>query len=368
MKNDAGYRPIFPLPAPLLRAIYDATIAKVPAWDTSKLRDWYLDTNPAAPVPPAERKKLNGAFGFEMEGAWKTGVVGYREFEIAEKATAADQLVLEAVLFRLQCNFSPYWSCERRIFMFESFLRQITYNSAKASPWSSARYLILWVFVEALHRNFHLGLSTQFNLHQAFPVVARLAGLAFWSPASQCFVTLGTTLQFAKDVQLVVKNMCLFRLFEDAHSEKEFRPLLCTSGGRFLLRSATLFVDRRLNVRALCCILHLMPMLQWISEEPRLLDVWKEVSSRVPRRGWSRQKPKSASLSAICVDADFIWYRLLRHHIAVDRAILRHYFRCSKSSLGRVNHDVISDVELFIYGRHTWPRWFLRDFYRNTAK
>ena len=366
--EDVVNAPAFPLPVTLLRAIYDGTIGQSPAWDTPELRDWYLDTNYAVPVPPETLEKLNVAFGLAMEGRWSNSFIGPGFFRTAARVDA-DQSVMEAVLHRLQCtcgNFSPsaWWEYDRRISSVHHILAEKPWSPGDYMP--TARYLVLWAFVEALHASIRYGRCRHFDLCHAFNHLAKFSRLTFWPPAMQCYASLGSTLQAAKDVQSVVSKVRLPRLLVGAHSSDDLRPLLSTSGGRFLLRLAVVFMRHRLSLKTVSAILHLMPMGQWLHEEPRLQDVWLEVSSRVPRRGWSRQKPKSASLPAACFDANFIWYRLLRHYIAVDRAILRHYFRCTKGSLGRLNHDVISDIEHFIYGRHSWPRWFLRDFYRTS--
>ena len=364
VRGAAISRPAFPLPATLLRAVYDSTIGQSHEWDTPTLKAWYLGTDPTAPMPAAELDKLNRTFSLGIEertqrpSSWGAIFTNLR----SKKVSSEELSVIAALVYRLQCTsgeLHPVVSQSSRV---SGVVGMLWEESVQKGGMSPARYLALWSCVEAMQASIR-GTDSAVEVVPAINSVLAFGHLSFWPPAIECYEALGSTLRSAKNLRLVVQKLRLFKLFEGVDSSEVLRPLRHTPGGNFLICTATLFVDQRLKIGVLSATLDLMPMRDWLHEERRLLDVWHQVSSRVPRRGWSRRKIKLDSSLATPCDPDFRWYRLLRHHIAVDRAILRHYFRCSKGNLGRLNHDVISDVELFIYGRHTWPRWFLRDFH-----
>ena len=64
-------------------------------------------------------------------------------------------------------------------------------------------------------------------------------------------------------------------------------------------------------------------------------------------------------------NAETRWcWRVLRHKIAVEKVILRHYFRVSRDPIiSSVPYEVILLISEWLYGDgHAFPRWFFRDF------
>ena len=57
-------------------------------------------------------------------------------------------------------------------------------------------------------------------------------------------------------------------------------------------------------------------------------------------------------------------HAVIRHHLAVEKVILRHYFRISGSArLQQMPSEVILEIGTYLFGEgYSYPRWFLRDF------
>ena len=89
-----------------------------------------------------------------------------------------------------------------------------------------------------------------------------------------------------------------------------------------------------------------------------LVDCWMRLCPRRSPKGWTHLNKRS--------NYRYKQYKMWQHYIAVDRAILRYCFKLCKGPLGRLHEDVLSDVEGYLYGGHSWPRFFFRDTYSRT--
>ena len=206
--EDVVNAPAFPLPAALLRAIYDGTIGQSPAWDTPELRDWYLDTNYAAPVPLDVLGRVNDASGFPLNDASRLTIPGQGNcfsvppnyFRRTPKNSGVDRIALEAVLYRIYCtsgSFDPssFNDFDWRVSSTDLFLIEASWGAGGyVSP---ARYLVLWAFVEALHASIRYGRGRYFDLVQAVNCVLRFGQFSFWPPAMQCYEALAARVALA---------------------------------------------------------------------------------------------------------------------------------------------------------------------------
>ena len=107
-----------------------------------------------------------------------------------------------------------------------------------------------------------------------------------------------------------------------------------------------------------------------------IFSLWPHLlSSHLQRwQMYSQQKPVSAHARwKACdwgdsVNATITAYRVWKHYIAVDKAILSHCFSCAKSPLHRLApiRDLQAVVCLYLYGPHSFPKRFFRDVYSPT--
>ena len=89
-----------------------------------------------------------------------------------------------------------------------------------------------------------------------------------------------------------------------------------------------------------------------------LAEFWMSLRPKGSPKGWTHVDRSKSSW--------FRRYKMWQHYIAIDRAILRYCFKLCKGSLGRMHEDVLSDVEGYLYGGHSWPTFFFRDTYSRT--
>ena len=185
----------------------------------------------------------------------------------------------------------------------------------------------------------------------------------------ECLASVGNLLSLCHTPEQrkeVSRRLSLHKLFRGAIDARALQPAFTLEGGRFLLVQTLLSWAVKMSPPTVSAFLSLQPIHCWFDQFPEMLDgVWLPIIARVKAgiRGSGRCKPLPPP-----THSHFLTYKVFQHQIAVDRAILRYWFRCSKGSLGRLNHDVISDIERYIYGPHSWPRWFFRDHYTPTAK
>ena len=192
--------------------------------------------------------------------------------------------------------------------------------------------------------------------------------LPFHSIHAECLASIGNLLTLCSTPaqrQDIVRRLTLHKLFRGANQTYDLGRTFSFEGGRKTLVHTLVASAVKMSPSTVSAILSLQAMHCWFDQFPELLgEVWLPMQTKVNSgvRGSGRRK------AAPPTHSEFLTYKVFQHQIAVDRAILRYWFKCSKGSLGRLNHDAISDVERYIYGPHSWPRWFFRDRYTPTAQ
>ena len=295
-------------------------------------------------------------------------------------------MILQSLLSRVESNFQGAFTAAKfmsdmkvMIGPFYAWLygeRNITSDKAKAE---AARFILLRAFVLVAQavvtiHSYVEGAMGFFPRYTArvlcgFAAFYHKLHVPFHRIHAECLASLGNLLKLCRTLEErkdVARRLSLHKLFRGTIETADLRPTFSFDGGRTMLVQTLVASSAKIRPSTLNVILALQPMHCWFDQFPELLDgLWLPMVSIVRGgvRGSGRRKPGPPP-----VHSHFQAYKVFQHHIAVDRAILRYWFKCSKGRLGMLNHDVISDVERYIYGQHSWPRWFFRDRYTPTAR
>ena len=153
--------------------------------------------------------------------------------------------------------------------------------------------------------------------------------------------------------------------------ERVKKTIQLPGGKAFFMTSVLAWCQLEAGTSKLWCLsIQLFPMHEWFamecpphrvfSERSTIQSYWCDSLSKVPQYGGKK---------GFQCGSPFYWpHRTMRYAIAVDKAILKHLIRLSRTPIRELPYEVIREVFLLIYGNHNFPTNFFRYFFTPTRK